>query len=107
MRSTSPYSATLSHQAYKPDQIEIRLAYVLHLRDALKLPIRAGQTMLYMAYSQVTKEDLEIVPCVKISSPLLEGEKGTDFYLRELLNRQDFRDMLREEYFGHFEDTSG
>ena len=82
----------------KPDEVEVRMVYLLGLQKRLNLPIPPNQEMLYAYYSQVTDEDVEAAyQSVQKSMKNMQ----LDQVAKELINWPAFRDRLEEDYKGY------
>ncbi|WP_062260954.1 leucine-rich repeat domain-containing protein [Endozoicomonas arenosclerae] len=77
-----------------PDEIEVRLYYMLGLQKSLKLPIEDGQRMRYASYSQVTKDDLKAA--VRSVYNSMQSYTNEDL-CKDLLAWPEFVDKLKNE----------
>ncbi|WP_051786446.1 leucine-rich repeat domain-containing protein [Endozoicomonas numazuensis] len=88
-------------QRRKPDQIEVRLAYLLGLQAVLDLPIESGQQMKWGWYSRITKEDIAKA-CDDVTNKL--AARTEQQVIDDLLEWKVFVDKLDGDYFGYIQD---
>ncbi|WP_062260957.1 leucine-rich repeat domain-containing protein [Endozoicomonas arenosclerae] len=88
-------------QRRKPDQIEVRLAYLLGLQEKLDLPIESGQQMKWGWYSRITDEDLD-----KAHENVAEklSIRTDEQVIDSLLEWKVFSEELEQDYFGYIQD---
>ena len=86
----------------RPDEIEIRLAYILGLKSHLDLPVAGGQEMRYRLYSQITDKDIR--KAEETIKKRLDGGKCTD--VKKLVKWAPLKEKLEDDYFGYVDDIN-